>query len=82
MVTEREERHNRIRMYTARVERELSNGSYMKMISRFEEVFNENLGEFMSELQSDKDGRYHIHRTNLCIRLDYNGYVSQSMGLN
>jgi hypothetical protein len=42
-------------------------------------VFNSNLSEFMSQLMSDSNSHAHTHLANLCVRLDYNGYVSRSM---
>ncbi len=62
------------------LQRELSTESYKNMISRFEQVFNSNLSEFMTQLMKDSEGRYHSHLSNLCVRLDYNGYVTRSMG--
>jgi len=59
-----------------RLRRELSTESYKKMIKRFEEVFHSNLTEFMSLLSKNSDGHYNSHLFNLCIRLDYNGYLS------
>jgi hypothetical protein len=76
-----EKRVNRIKKQAERIERELNKDSYKRMIVRFNEVFNSNLGEFMTQLMSDADGRYHTHLSNLCTRLDYNGFVTQSMGL-
>ena len=50
------------------------------MVAKFEEVFDTHLSEFMVLLMSDSDGRYHsTHLSNLCVRLDYNGYVTRSM---
>ncbi len=60
--------------------RELNTESYKKMITRFEQVFNSNLSEFMTQLKSDSDSHAHTHLANLAVRLDYNGYVTKSMG--
>ena len=60
--------------------RELKTDQYQTMISKFEQVFNSNLSEFMSQLMTDSEGRYHTHLQNLCTRLDYNGYVTRTMG--
>jgi len=62
-----------------KLERELNTDSYRRMISRFEQVFNSNLSEFMTQLMSDSNGSAHTHLQNLCVRLDYNGYVTRSM---
>lgn len=62
-----------------KLERELKSDSYKRMIARFEQVFNSNLSEFMQQLMSDSTSHAHTHLANLCVRLDYNGYVSYSM---
>jgi gamma-tubulin complex component 2 len=77
---DRQERQNRVHRQTRRVEREITNDSYRKMISRFDVVFSENLKDFMLQLMQ-ADDLYHSHKVNLCIRLDYNGYVTESIGL-
>lgn len=66
----------------ARVERELANETYKRMIMRFDEVFSENLAEFMKLLLSASNEEHHSQKANLCIRLDYNGYVTKQMGLH
>ena len=68
-------RRERLRRQTERLERELNTASYRRMISRFDQVFNSNLAEFMSELKS-----HHTYLSNLRMRLDFNGYVTQSLG--
>ena len=74
-----QQRQSRKQSQIDRLQRELNTESYRRMINRFEQVFHSNLSEFVSQLKSDSDGRYHSHLENLCIRLDYNGYVSRSM---
>jgi gamma-tubulin complex component 2 len=76
----RMERRERIQRQTARVEHEINGESYPRMISRFDEVFSKNLRDFMSQL-TQSDDLYHSQKVNLCIRLDYNGYVTKAMGL-
>ena len=61
------------------LQRELRTETYKNMIIRFEQVFNSNLSEFMKQLMADSEGRYHTHLSNLCVRLDYNGFVTRSM---
>jgi len=78
---DRAERQRRVEQQVARVEREVSSDSYQKMIVRFEEVFSDNLREFMLQL-TETDDLYHMHKVNLCIRLDYNGYVTNAMGIS
>ena len=74
------ERKQRIQRQTARVEREIMGESYPRMISRFDEVFSDNLREFMAQL-THSDDLYRAEKINLCNRLDYNGYVTRAMGL-
>jgi gamma-tubulin complex component 2 len=81
MQNDRDERQRRVQEQTARVERELSGDSYQKMIARFDEVFSDNLREFVLQL-TESDDVYHTHKVNLCIRLDYNGYVTSAMGMS
>jgi gamma-tubulin complex component 2 len=81
MENDRIERLLRVQKQTARVERELSGDSYKNMIARFDEVFSDNLREFVLQL-TESDDVYHTHKVNLCIRLDYNGYVTGAMGMS
>lgn len=78
--SDREARAKRVQRQSARVEREVSGEPYRRMLSRFEEVFTKNLRDFMVQLNSSND-LLHTHKTNLCIRLDYNGYITNSLGL-
>jgi hypothetical protein len=77
LAAEREEREAYVERQASRVERELSNDSYKRMVSRYSEVFDSNLAEFLQTLHSEMDGKYHAHMANLCVRLDYNGYVTK-----
>jgi hypothetical protein len=63
---DRTERQLRVQTQTARVERELSDDSYQKMITRFDEAFTDNLREFVLQL-TESDDVYHTHKVNLCI---------------
>jgi gamma-tubulin complex component 2 len=74
----RMERQQRVHRQTVRVQREVSSESYQRMVHRFEEVFSDNLREFMT-LLTRSDDSLHTHKVNLCIRLDYNGYVSRAL---
>ena len=82
MTTQNEERTLRMQKQAARVEGELAEESYKRMISRYDEVFTENLSNFMKQLLSAAHEEYHSQKANLCIRLDYNGYVTRQMGLH
>merc|ERR1711865_760194 len=64
-----------------KLQRELNTESYKRMITRFEQVFNSNLSEFMTQLMSDSNSHAHTHLQNLCVRLDYNGFVTRSMNI-
>ena len=75
-----EQRQVQKQKQTERLKRELNTESYKRMISRFEQVFNLNLSDFMKQLrQSESSNQYHTHLSNLCMRLDYNGYVTRTM---
>jgi gamma-tubulin complex component 2 len=54
---------------------ETSHESYRRMISKFAEHFDTQLGEFLENLWADSN-RHHPQLSNLCARLDYNGYYS------
>lgn len=76
----KQDRQHRLKKQRRRVGRELSSESYRKMVVRFDEVFSAYLAEFMTQLNSGGTGTlYHAHKTNLCIRLDYNGFLSSSI---
>ena len=75
----KQDRQTRLKKQKRRVGRELASESYRKMVARFDEVFSAYLSEFMTQLSSGGTGTlYHTHKTNLCIRLDYNGFLSSS----
>ena len=61
--------------HTELLERELNTESYKRMISRFSQVFNNNLTDFMTQLRDTSDC------ANLLSRLDFNGFVSTSLNL-
>ena len=61
--------------HTELLERELNTESYKRMISRFSQVFNNNLTDFMTQLRDTSDC------ANLLSRLDFNGFVSSSLKL-
>jgi gamma-tubulin complex component 2 len=77
----REENVQRLQRQTARIHREVSSESFQRMITRFEEVFSENMRDFMVQLTTSDGDLLQIHMVNLCIRLDYNGFVTGSLGL-
>jgi gamma-tubulin complex component 2 len=46
------------------------------MIQEFQRNFDKQLGEFMSQLLADSSLQYNSHLSNLCVRLDYNGFYT------
>lgn len=72
--TEREEHQARRKKQASLIERELKNDTFQRMVKRHEEVFDDNLDDFMGKLRTKIGHQSQI--TNLCIRLDYNGFIS------
>ena len=79
ILSTREERNALLQRQTRRVGREVSSESYRRMVSRFEEVFNADLSDFMIQLNSHTATGV---MANLGIRLDYNGFVTASIAMN
>ena len=77
---QRAERQRRVSVQTRRVEREVASPEFRRMIVHYETTFTKHLRTFMGVLIKSDD-KYHTQKVNLCIRLDYNGYVTSSMGL-
>ena len=71
-------RKGRMKAWSEELTIELQKNSYKKMIEKFQKRFDETLGQFMKSLLADKDAQYHSHLSNLCIRLDYNGFWSEN----
>ena len=71
----REERQTILSRQTRRVGREVNSDSYQRMIRRFNEVFSQDLANFMTQLHAHASSGV---AANLGIRLDYNGYVTGS----
>jgi gamma-tubulin complex component 2 len=69
------DRQQRTKEHTRRVEREVTLSTYTIMINRHEEVFTQQLREFMNLLSKDDD-LYHTQKVNLCLSLDYNGFAN------
>ena len=72
----KEERDILLQRQTRRVGREICSESYMRMISRFEEVFGADLSAFLIHLNNHTSSSV---VTNLGIRLDWNGYVTKKV---
>ena len=75
----KEERDILLQRQTRRVGREICSESYKRMISRFEEVFSADLSAFMTQLNSHASSGI---ASNLGIRLDWNGYVTNTIARN
>ena len=78
---ENDEKMRRVNDQSRRLERELSSPEFRRMISHYDQCFNKHLLLFMKvATKSDEtEDRYRTQKLNLCTRLDFNGYVSQSM---
>lgn len=74
----KEEREAVNQRQTRRVGREVISDSYKRMVQRFDDVFNQDLADFMVQLNSHTASGL---VANLGIRLDYNGYVTSSMAM-
>ena len=79
LVSLKEERANSLYRQTRKVGREVSSDSYKRMVSRFDQVFNADLADFMMQLNSHTATGL---VANLGIRLDYNGYVTSAIATN
>lgn len=79
IVSVRNERKRRISILTARMQKAILSDNYQKMIERFIQVFDTQLNDFMKQLMADSNVHYHSHLSNLCTRLDFNGFVTRSM---
>jgi hypothetical protein len=73
------EREKRVQRQSTRVEREVCSKPYRNMVQTFEEVFSKNLRAFMVLLTNSDSSQ--THQANLCVRLDCNGYIANSLGL-
>jgi gamma-tubulin complex component 2 len=69
-------RRERLGTLTEEVKRGLVADSYTQMVKRFAASFDSLLASFMQKLFADAHSQYHSHLTNLCTRLDYNGFWS------
>ena len=79
MVSARNERRKRISILTVRMQKAILSDNYQRMIERFIQVFDTQMNDFMKQLLADSHFRYHSHLSNLCTRLDFNGFVTRSM---
>ena len=70
------QRKQRIADMTSKVNERLSDPSYKSAIDRFSQNLDNLLSVFMNKLLVDSQAQYHSHLSNLCMRLDYNGFWS------
>jgi len=75
ILAEKNERDSKHKRHVNNIQRELNNSTYDRMIRRHTEVFDDNLEDLMRKLRSKV--ALHSKIDNLCIRLDYNGYLSK-----
>lgn len=54
---------------------ETSHESFTRMLAKFAETFDSQLGEFLSTLWASSQ-QHQLQLLNLCVRLDYNGFYS------
>lgn len=76
MASTKEERKTMNNRQTRRVGREVNSESYQRMINRFNEVFDQDLTDFMVQLNANTTSGI---VANLGIRLDYNGFLSSTI---
>jgi len=70
-------RRARIKVQEEHIRGIVSQESYRQMIRRSETTFDTMLSSFMDELIKEAThGEYHSHLTNLCTRLDFNGFYN------
>lgn len=60
------------------IRHEVGHPAFQSMLSKFEETFNAQLREFLERLWTDSNRR-HPQLSHLCVRLDYNGYYTDSL---
>ena len=76
------DRRKRISMLTSRMQKAILSKNYQKMIQRFVQVFDTQINDFMKQLMVDSHEHYHSHLSNLCTRLDFNGFVTRTMKIS
>lgn len=80
MLSVRHERQKRLSVITVRMKKAILSDNYQRMIQRFVQVFDTQINDFMKQLMAaDSHAHYHSHLSNLCTRLDFNGFVTRSM---
>lgn len=57
------------------IKQETGHPAFQSMIKKFEDTFNDQLKDFLERLWADSH-RHHPQLSNLCVRLDYNGFYT------
>eukprot|EP00455_Lapot_gusevi_P053156 TRINITY_DN8235_c0_g1_i5.p1 TRINITY_DN8235_c0_g1~~TRINITY_DN8235_c0_g1_i5.p1 ORF type:complete len:189 (+),score=42.50 TRINITY_DN8235_c0_g1_i5:99-665(+) len=70
-------RHIRIKVESNHLIRVMEDESYISMIRRAERNFDDLLGRLIDDLVKQSYQEYDSHLSNLCTRLDYNGFYRQ-----
>jgi hypothetical protein len=66
-------RSARIKVQADFISREVTHEAYIRMLEKFSDTFDQQLREFLDKLWTDSY-RHHPQLSNLCVRLDYNGF--------
>lgn len=66
-------RETKLRIQEDFITREVTHDAYIRTLAKFSDTFDSQLGEFLEKLWTDSY-RNHPQLSNLCIRLDYNGF--------
>ena len=68
-------RRSRQDLLTQMINKEASHESYKRTLNKFSSTFDAQLAEFLEKLWTASN-RHHPQLSNLCVRLDYNGFYS------
>jgi hypothetical protein len=68
-------RRDRLATQSKYMNREMTHVTFQKILAKFGEAFDSQVGAFLESLWTDSYKR-HASRSNLCTRLDYNGFYS------
>lgn len=74
-------RRARLAVKSADMRDTLSEREYVRMIGRYNEIFDKFLRQFMMRLLDRTSSQYRSHLANLCTRLDFNGHYAAHLGL-
>ena len=71
-------RQVRIRARSEYISSEATHETYVRTFNKFSSTFDAQVVEFLEKLWTDSH-RHHPQLSNLCVRLDYNGFYSNHM---